>query len=402
MSSARNVPGWASGAGSGRGRRPGLLWVPVWALVAAQLVFLPTPSDAQVAERRRVFEERRENVYLIIPAVASLPGVGLFVGVVSSFSNMGGTGIDAAVTVAESVEGSDISAKALAVREIPLFIPGLSLEYQVADIKLGNFTTFLPGRNSPNFTIPFTGEFDVQVLAPSLRLFERRLNLTYRLAFFEGFSVTDDGTEVQQASHGASGSLLLDFTDDVIDPRRGFRIGYTTSLTAPENSLLGRNSEPVELLGEDKDIKVENYTLTFYFPFSEQLTLAWHNFYSLASGNEGSDQVVSGAAIPLRGYPGNRWRDRFGVFTGLEARYTLPLNQEIDFLLMHGLLEGIQFALFYEVGQVNPDDGSALYDDLRNSYGVGIRALVEAIVLRLDVATSEEGPQFHLTIDQPF
>ena len=86
----------------------------------------------------------------------------------------------------------------------------------------------------------------------------------------------------------------------------------------------------------------------------------------------------------------------------MEARYTLPLNREIDFLLVHGILEGIQFALFYEVGQVNPDDGSALYDDLRNSYGVGIRALVEAIVLRLDVATSEEGPQFHVTIDQPF
>ncbi|MCH7478936.1 MAG: hypothetical protein IIA14_12665, partial [SAR324 cluster bacterium] len=164
-----------------------------WALVAAQLVFLSTPSDAEVAERRRLFKERRENVYLIIPAVASLPGIGVFVGVISSFSNMGGTGIDAAFTVAESVEGSDISAKALAVREIPLFLPGLSLEYQVADIKFGNFTTFLPGRNSPNFTIPFTGEFDVRVLAPSLRLFERRLNLTYRLAFFEGFSVTDDG-----------------------------------------------------------------------------------------------------------------------------------------------------------------------------------------------------------------
>lgn len=88
------------------------------------------------------------------------------------------------------------------------------------------------------------------MLAPSLRLFERSLNFTYRLAFFEGFSVTDDGTEVQQASHGASGSRLLDFTDDVIDPRRGFRIGYTTSLTAPGKSLLGRNSEPVELLGE--------------------------------------------------------------------------------------------------------------------------------------------------------
>jgi len=77
----------------------------------------------------------------------------------------------------------------------------------------------------------------VRVLAPSPRLLERSLNLICRLGFFGGFSVPDEGTEVQQASHGASGSLLLDFTDDVIDPSRGFRIGYSTSLSAPGKNL---------------------------------------------------------------------------------------------------------------------------------------------------------------------
>ena len=124
----KKFPRWGFRGWFRWGCPPGLLRVPAWTLVAAQVVLLSAPSDAQVLERRRLLEKRRENVCLIIPAVASLPGSGLFVGVIGSFSNMGGTGIDAAVTVAESVEGSDISAKALAVREIRLFIPGLSPE----------------------------------------------------------------------------------------------------------------------------------------------------------------------------------------------------------------------------------------------------------------------------------
>ncbi len=371
-------------------------------LLGSIVTFPAVGNTLEIPKRRRLFEERKENVYLIVPAVASLPGIGLFVGGLGTFSNIYGTGVDAGVTVAESIEGSDISVKAFALREIPLLIPGLTLDYQIADIKFGNFTTFLPGRNSPNFTIPVTGEFNIKVLAPSWRLFQRRFNITYRLAFFEGFSIDQSGREVAQASHAASASLLLDFTDDFIDPRSGFRFGYDLSLRPPESSILGRNSGPVDLLEQDENIKLENYLLTFYFPWSKRFTFVWNTRYFAATGNEESGEVVSGGSIPLRGYPGNRFRDRFGVFMGFEGRYTITLNRKIDFILAKGVLEGIQLAFFYEIGQVNPTRSSDLYGDLRRSYGLGIRALLDAIVLRLDLATSDEGPQFHLTISQPF
>jgi hypothetical protein len=39
---------------------------------------------------------------------------------------------------------------------------------------------------------------------------------------------------------------------------------------------------------------------------------------------------------------------------------------------------------------------------MHQSYGVGARALFEAIVLRFDLATSDEGLQTHLTIGHAF
>ena len=152
------------------------------ALVTMLLLgLLPGGAGVFPPERRRDFDERRPNEYLIIPAVASLPGIGIFVGVLSSFSNIGDTGIDAAAAVAESIDETDISVRVAALREVPIYRPALTFDYQYADIKLGNFQAYLPGRDSPNFTIPITAEFDVQIVRPTLRLFERLHSLCVHL-----------------------------------------------------------------------------------------------------------------------------------------------------------------------------------------------------------------------------
>ncbi|MCH8883139.1 MAG: hypothetical protein IIA41_06530 [SAR324 cluster bacterium] len=371
--------------------------------VAVTAVSLATGSaSAFPPERRRDFGERRPNEYLIIPAVASIPGIGVFVGVISTFSNVGDSGIDLAATLAESIDDTDISVQAFAIREIPLLIPGLTLDYIYANINLGNFQTFLPGRDSPNFTIPITAQFHVQVLEPALRLFKRRFNLIYSLSFFDGFGFDEEGNEFPFRDHDAAGTVLLDLTDDVVDPRAGTRLRYTTTLDAPSRSILGSDKGPDNLLGQDDELTIENYEWVFYIPLSQRLVLVWDNQYFQAKGKEDSGEVVAGGSLPLRGYPANRWRDRFGVFHALEFRYTDPSQIRLDFFLARGILEGIQYALFYEVGQVSPESGGLLYEDMKVSYGAGIRALFDAIVLRLDVATSDEGPQTHLTIDQPF
>ena len=371
-------------------------------LLGLLMVSMAGKAWALVPERRRDFDERRPNEYLILPAVASLPGIGIFVGVLSSFSNIAGSGIDAAVAVAESVDETDISVRVAALRDVPLPLPGMTFDYQYGNIKLGNFQTFLPGRDSPNFTIPITAEFDFQLIRPAIRLFERRFNLTYTLSYFKGFGFDEDGNEFPFSDHNASGALFLDFTDDVVDPHVGVRLTYETTLAAPKESILGTSKNTGNIFGDDQEITVESYEVGMFIPQSEQVVWVWNNRYFQATGREESDVVISGGSPPLRGYPDGRWRDRYGVFSALEWRYTTETRVELDFILARGIVQGLQYALFYEVGQVSPTPGKLLYEDMHQSYGAGVRALFDAIILRLDVAQSDEGTQVHLTIGQPF
>jgi len=381
--------------------RPGLSMVVILAALLA-LYGAATAWGEPWPERRRDYDARRPNEYLLIPAVASLPGTGVFLGVIGSASNLGDTGVDLAAAMAQSIDNSDITIRALAFQNIPLYLKGLELDYQLAHIKLGNLQIFLPGRNSPNFTIPITAEFDVQFLMPKLHLFERRVQAYYGLGFFEGYDFDAQGNEVPFARHSARAGFTLDFTDDLVDPRQGIRFGMVSSMRAPSHSPLGRNSRTTDLFGNRDDVRTRQYLLNVYAPFTERLHAAWSNQAFTASGREGTGEVVSGGELPLRGYPGGRWSDRFGFFSGLELRYDYPMNRMLDLWIVHGVLEGLQYAAFYEVGQVNPHWNRMLVKELHHSRGAGVRALFQAIVLRFDLASSDEGPQFHLTIDHAF
>ena len=369
------------------------------------LLLLASDGMALVPERRRDFDDRTPNEYLIVPAVASIPGVGTFIGVISSFSNLGDTGIDLGAVVAESIDGSDINITAIAFRELPLGIPGLTVDVQWADISLGNLDVYLPGRDSPNFTIPITAEFQFVLLQPTLRLFERRFRLVYSLGFLDGFDFNDEGNEIPFAQHTLSWSAELDLTDDVVDPRLGVRLGFGSTLTPPDSSFLGRNTETDSAFSLEEGVQLRQTSLTFYIPVSERINLAWNNlFFETSGGGEGGTggDIIAGGSPPLRGFPADRWRDRFAVFHGFELRYSIPFGIDLDFLLARGVLEEIQAAVFYEVGQVSPRNDSSLYEDMHDSYGVGIRLLLQAIVLRFDLAIGSEGPQTHLTIGHAF
>ena len=374
------------------------------ALVFGLAAFLAEAgAEASPPERRRSYDQRAPNEYLLIPAVASLPGVGTFVGIIGTGSNIWDTGIDVGATVAESIDGSDISVEAVAFREIPTGLPGLTVDFQYADIVLGEFRTYLPGRNSPEFTVPISAQFDFYLIRPTLRLFQRRLNIVYSLGFFDGFDFDQNGNEVPFRQHSASAGMVVDLTDDVVDPRRGMRFDFNMTLDPPESTILGRDSETRSAFDEG-NTRSRRFGLTFYFPLSDQWNLAWNNqrFETSGGDGEGVQGAVAGGSPPLRGYPANRWRDRFGVFHGLDLRFNIPLGKELDFILARGVIEDIQLAAFYEVGQVAPSNNSTLYQDLHQSYGLGIRVLLEAIVLRLDLAFSDVGPQTHLTVGHAF
>ncbi len=366
---------------------------------------LPSLACADlVPDRRRDYDARLANEYLIIPAVASLPGFGVFVGVIASGANLANTGMDVGAGVAQSISGSDIHIQAIGFREIPIWKRTLSFDYQYADIKLGNYQAYVPGRDSPNFTYPVTQEFRFQLVRPTLRLWERRFTLAYSLGFVNGFNVDENGNEIVSRSHNSSASLALDFTDDVVNPVKGARFGYQTSLTAPTSSFFGTNSENASSLVASRrgNVRTEQYEFTGYVPVLERWDLVGDAQFFQALGDSNAP-VVTGGSLQMRGYPGNRWSDRYGVFGAFEVRYTIPMNRRLEIPgLAHGIVEGFQLATFYEQGQVSPDKDGSLFTHMHSDYGAGARVILQSIVVRFDVAHSDEGTQAALTINQPF
>jgi hypothetical protein len=377
-----------------------------FACLLVLLALLPSAAwaDDWVPDRRRDYYDRLPNEYLIIPAVASLPGFGVFVGVLASGSNLFNTGMNVGAGLAESISGSDIHLAVAAFQEIPIWKHTLSFDYQYGDIKLGNYQAYVPGRNSPNFTYPVTQEFLFQLVRPTLRFWERRITLSYTLSFENGFNVDSNGNQISSRNHGASADLALDFTDDVVSPTRGVRFDYQRSLTAPTSSFFGTDSgNSGSLLGSSRaNLTNEQYTFTGYLPVASRWVLVGDTVFFQALGDAGPG-VVSGGSLPLRGYPGNRWSDRYGIFGAFEARYTIPLNRDLEIPgLAHGIIEGLQLAGFYEQGQVSPNKDNSLFTSMHSDYGAGVRVLLQAIVVRFDVAISDEGPQTALTVNEPF
>lgn len=407
MVPAASVPRGAhesSVSSSGRRQRACAAIVVTLGLLLPALV-IPTPARADlVPERRRDYDARLPNEYLIIPAVASLPGFGVFVGVIASGSNLAGTGMDVGAGIAQSISGSDIHIQAIAFREIPIWKRTLTFDYQYADIKLGNYQAYVPGRDSPNFTYPVTQEFQFQLVRPTLRLWERRFTLAYSLGFVNGFNVDANGNEVTSRSHSSSASTALDFTDDVVNPVKGARFSYQTSLTPPTSSFFGTNSgNASSLVGSRRgSIRTERYEFTGYVPVLERFDLVGDAQFFQALGDSDAS-VVTGGSLEMRGYPGNRWSDRYGVFGAFEVRYTVPMNRRLEIPgLAHGIIEGFQLATFYEQGQVSPNKDGSLFTSMHSDYGAGMRLILQSIVVRFDVARSDEGTQSALTINQPF
>jgi len=379
-------------------------WSGALAVVLLALL-LPGLARAQIfPERRRDYDARPPNEYLIIPAVASLPGFGVFVGVIASGSNLFDTGMNVGAGGAESISGSDIHLQAIAFQEIPIWERTLTFDYQLADIKLGNLQGRAPGRNAPNFTYPITQEFFFQLVRPTLRLWERRITVAYSLGYVNGFTVDENGNEITSRNHASSASFALDFTDDVVNPVKGMRFSYQTSLTPPTSSFFGTNSGNARnlLASSGANITREQYEMTGYVPVLERWDLVGNVQYFQAVGDSNS-AVVTGGSLQLRGYPGGRWSDRYGVTGAFEARYTIPMFRRLEIpYLAHGIIEGLQLAAFYEQGQVSPTRDNSLFTSMHSDYGGGVRLILKSIVVRFDVALSDETTTTALTINQPF
>ncbi len=107
----------------------------------------------------------------------------------------------------------------------------------------------------------------------------------------------------------------------------------------------------------------------------------------------------------LRGYSSDRFYGRSAVSYSLEYRM-MPKWQPLEDLPIIGPMYDIpwwQWTLFVDAGRVADDfDVQELHQDMKTSFGGGIRFRVEGVTVRTEVASGAEETFFRVFVNQPF
>lgn len=108
----------------------------------------------------------------------------------------------------------------------------------------------------------------------------------------------------------------------------------------------------------------------------------------------------------MRGYPEGRFNDRSAVYYAAEYRHVPHWNPLKDFGWLNrrnAHVQWLQYVAGVEVGRVADElDVGELHRDMKVTGLVGLRAMVNTLVVRADIGITGEGGAVQMTIDQPF
>ncbi|WP_299491315.1 BamA/TamA family outer membrane protein [uncultured Shewanella sp.] len=206
--------------------------------------------------------------------------------------------------------------------------------------------------------------------------------------------------------------VLYDNTDFPVNPTQGSRqyIAY---------------SQDISWLNSDYQWTFVDFEMSQYFSFGEsehasQRILAldfwtgkspsWALEYDAQGGRKIIDNApynegaTLGGFYRLRGYDQNRFSSQSVIYGTAEYRYTLKYNpvEDVNWLrFLH--LDWFQLVGFVEAGRVAEHyTAKDLLSNLKVDYGFSLRALTAGIVVRADIAHSDESTNAWVMIDHPF
>jgi hypothetical protein len=224
---------------------------------------------------------------------------------------------------------------------------------------------------------------------------------------------TDEAGDREIATAGAEFLLRYENTDFHENPSRGSaqQLRYTRDWGE---------------LGSSAPWETVDLSLTKYVPLASgrnsrqrvlALNLWWIDTPSWddADGEDGEllyhrPPSYAGASLGgterMRGYPEGRFNDRSAVYYGAEYRHIPDWNplRDIGWLnRRNARVQWIQYVLGVEVGRVADEfDLGELHSDMKVAGLVGVRAMVNTLVIRVDLGITDEGGAVQMTIDQPF
>ena len=395
-------------------------------------------ADWSADRRREQFP--KEDAYLVVPLPYSYPGIGEGLFLLGSASNVFDTTIDLLLI---EITG-DATGRIGAFQEVPLITDELFLSIEFRDINRAVINNYairgMNGSNEDDYTLLDITKADENSLRLDYSLDNRRINfyISHSQGEFALDAIRDpDGNLISQLADAYTSSskknqlgFSLDYTDDYLDPRKGFRFGLDYIDNPAEDTL------------NDPDFYVLNYSFLFFQPFRVSDTLVINYFQSdakirsagntdpdyyrsslslncgadpacLQSEQELVDSFINAAAHGtstslgglkrLRSYPEGRFQGGHSGFLGAEYRWNLTEEATpFNYFFWKDVRTGKQIAFFAEAGSVS-EFSSDLWKEQRYSYGVGYRILAASgSVYRADFATGDEGSEIAIFFYYPW
>jgi outer membrane protein assembly factor BamA len=396
-----------------------------------------TNSDGLFGHSRRRNQYGKDFAYFAFPFATDIPGYGSAYGGIGMASNIGGSDTD----VLGFYMDGDFSTAGLTLLDVNLIPKRLVFDIGLFNYQLA-FNQYARGIDSSpdNYIRPeYKGNGVTTQL--TLTFLDRMLDVYGRYAYqdYRTLRVLDAAGNTFPSINTSSTTwrsltlgLILDLTDDRLDPRRGLRFEFS------RQSLLN-NVDPIY-----STFSVYDSNLTYYLPVGRRNTWVFNVFKSdavreslgstdrteltqrfgldcsgisdpaalancTATNNQRIDEIQAanlyGSATPLggtqrlRSFANQRFHAGHALAAGTEFRWNLTEeNTLIDWIILRGIRTNIQTAFFAEAGSV-ADHRSELSDKLEYSYGMGLRVVFSGAVLRLDFAHGNEGLETQLFLN---
>ena len=386
---------------------------------------------------RRQEQFRSEPSYLILPSPVRVAGVGEMLVFIGLASNVADTYIDlAAMKVTGDAEGYLAGIYDLhLISETLIF----DLDYISIDrVAFNNYRTRGLDSEKDDFTILSLKKQEISYAEITLSLFEKRVELAYRydktvttldkiLDSDENILTEFDNPDAQTVETTSS-EILLDFTDDYLDPRKGIRLRAQRS-----------NSPPTD--ENESDFFVINKEVSIFIPLGDSSTWAFYGLYSntevTKTGVTDPDTIAGelglscsydactdyekrlidrkvverekGTAITLggmdrlRSYPLDRFQGAHAGYFSTEFRFNFADEvTPFDFWIWKDVSTSIQWALFYDRGSV-AETQEDLWKESADSIGTGLRMIAgSGYVYRADWATGKEGSELTVVFEYPW
>ncbi|MGS0681272.1 BamA/TamA family outer membrane protein [Shewanella sp. 125m-7] len=227
---------------------------------------------------------------------------------------------------------------------------------------------------------------------------------------YQSFEFEDESLD--GSIHAIELGILYDNTDLSFNPSYGssqyFSISYDGGWleSNDEWTFINLDMSKYFSLGESDWASQRILALNFWTGYSPSWELEYdeqggRRITNAAPYNEGA---TLGGFYRMRGFDQNRFHDKASIYTSAEYRYTLKANPIEDINWLRFLrLDWFQLVGFAEAGRVAPQySASELLTDLKFDYGVSLRALTAGIVIRFDIAHSDEATNAWVMVDHPF